>query len=541
MFLWAAILSRFCVRTLKISGFSFDFCGDISVSVRRLDGVTTGWVLPRSEQRNTKMPPVKKAVKKRAPPKHKLPEPLKPGEVLTDNMKRQWKVGGAVGQGGFGLLYAASPNGPGSVGPNAEYVIKIEPHDNGPLFSEINFYLRTAKQDMITDWMKAKKLKHLGVPKYIGSGSHEGKSRLRFMVMERFGENLQKVFESAGKVFSRRDVDMLAVRLLYTLEYLHDHQFVHADIKGSNLLLGFTKGTQDQVYLVDYGLAYRYLPDSGHRDYKEDPRKAHDGTPEFTSSDAHKGVPAARRGDIEILGYVLLQWLCGQLPWEDNLANCDYLRDQKIKYLKNIPSLLKACFPKGDCPDEVRKYLEYMSALVLNSSRYKERPDYDYLRGLFTSALKKAGSKDDGKFDFLAAKPKSGKKAVIKSSTDDEVQSPKRARSASPKKKPAPKQKAAKRRSDSSEASPPPRKRAAPRKKVVKRTVDDSDSDSPPPKPKTARTKKAPSRKAKSPASKSPKSKAGAAKRGRKARALSTIATQTSPGLMARGRLSNGT
>ncbi|KAI8505575.1 Serine/threonine-protein kinase vrk1 [Branchiostoma belcheri] len=529
------------------------------------------------------MPPVKKAVKKRAPPKHKLPEPLKPGEVLTDNMKRQWKVGGAVGQGGFGLLYAASPNGPGSVGPNAEYVIKIEPHDNGPLFSEINFYLRTAKQDMITDWMKAKKLKHLGVPKYIGSGSHEGKSRLRFMVMERFGENLQKVFESAGKAFSRRDVDMLAVRLLYTLEYLHDHQFVHADIKGSNLLLGFTKGTQDQVYLVDYGLAYRYLPDSGHRDYKEDPRKAHDGTPEFTSSDAHKGVPAARRGDIEILGYVLLQWLCGQLPWEDNLANCDYLRDQKINDGRSAPMHMASPMPLPKQPrsasnssNEVRKYLEYTSALVLNSSRYKERPDYDYLRGLFTSALKKAGSKDDGKFDFLAAKPKSGKgdssmqrspsqlcfelgmdiasatlgsssfhslmKAVIKSSTDDEVQSPKRARSASPKKKPAPKQKAAKRRSDSSEASPTPRKRAAPRKKVVKRTVDDSDSDSPPPKPKTARTKKAaPSRKAKSPASKSPKSKAGAAKRGRKVRALSTIATQTSPGLMARGRLSNGT
>ncbi|XP_078591015.1 serine/threonine-protein kinase VRK1-like isoform X2 [Branchiostoma floridae x Branchiostoma japonicum] len=489
------------------------------------------------------MPPVKKQVKKRAPPKHKLPDPLKPGEVLTDSMKRQWKVGGAVGQGGFGLLYAASPNGPGTVGPNAEYVIKIEPHDNGPLFSEINFYLRTAKQDMIRDWMKAKKMKHLGVPRYIGSGSHEGKTRLRFMVMERFGENLHKMFESAGKAFTRRDVAMLAIRLLHTLEYLHEHQFVHADIKGSNLLLGFTKDTQDQVYLVDYGLAYRYLPDSGHRDYKEDPRKAHDGTPEFTSSDAHKGVPAARRGDIEILGYVLLQWLCGQLPWEDNLANCDYLRDQKIKYLKNIPSLLKACFPEGDCPDEMRKYLDYTSGLVLNSSRYQERPDYNYLRGLFTSALKKAGWKDDGKFDFLAAKPKASKKGQIKSSTDDEVQSPPKGRSVSPKKKAAPKKKAVKRKSDDSDVTTPPKKKAAPRKQAVKRRVyDDSDSDSPSPKPKpkAAKAKAEKSRKAKSPASKSPKPKA-AAKRGRKARALSTIATQTSPGLMARGRLSNGT
>ena len=45
-----------------------------------------------------------------------------------------------------------------------------------------------------------------------------------------------------------------------------------------------------QVYLVDYGLATKYQPDGKHKEYKEDPRKAHDGTIEFTSTDAHKGV-----------------------------------------------------------------------------------------------------------------------------------------------------------------------------------------------------------------------------------------------------------
>lgn len=46
----------------------------------------------------------------------------------------------------------------------------------------------------------------------------------------------------------------------------------------------------DRVYLVDYGLAYRFSPDGNHKEYKEDPKKAHDGTIEFTSIDAHKGV-----------------------------------------------------------------------------------------------------------------------------------------------------------------------------------------------------------------------------------------------------------
>ena len=43
---------------------------------------------------------------------------------------------------------------------------------------------------------------------------------------------------------------------LDVLEYLHRNEYVHADIKAANLLLGL-KDT-NQVYLVDYGLATRY-------------------------------------------------------------------------------------------------------------------------------------------------------------------------------------------------------------------------------------------------------------------------------------------
>ena len=72
------------------------------------------------------------------------------------------------------------------------------------------------------------------------------------------------------------------------LEFLHESEYVHADIKGSNLLIGLSH--PERVYLVDYGLAYRYSPDGKHKQYEKDPRKAHDGTIEFTSIDAHDGV-----------------------------------------------------------------------------------------------------------------------------------------------------------------------------------------------------------------------------------------------------------
>lgn len=53
-----------------------------------------------------------------------------------------------------------------------------------------------------------------------------------------------------------------------------------------------------QVYLVDYGLAYRYCPEGVHKEYKEDPKRCHDGTLEFTSIDAHKG--AGKWGQVQI-------------------------------------------------------------------------------------------------------------------------------------------------------------------------------------------------------------------------------------------------
>ena len=44
------------------------------------------------------------------------------------------------------------------------------------------------------------------------------------------------------------------------------------------------------MYLLDYGLVYRFNPEGNHKEYKEDPKRKHDGTVEFTSRDAHNGV-----------------------------------------------------------------------------------------------------------------------------------------------------------------------------------------------------------------------------------------------------------
>lgn len=341
------------------------------------------------------MPPKGKAAGKgRAPAKRQLAEEFPPGEVLTDTVKKAWKLGAPIGQGGFGLIYLADENSAKSVGADARYVIKVEPSENGPLFSELKFYMRVAKPDLIQSWMKSHKLKHLGVPRYWGSGLHDkGGKRYRFMVIDRLGIDLQKKFEECGRKFPRKLVLQLGLRLLDILEYIHGHEYVHADIKASNLMLSHSD--PHQVYLVDYGLAYRYAPDSVHKEYKEDPKRCHDGTIEFTSTDAHKGASPCRRSDLEILSYCMIQWLCGRLPWEDNLQDPVYVRESKIRSQENISEFMTRCFSSQDKPDEIQRFMEEVQSLG-----YQEQPQYEKLRTILQAGLKAVQAKDDGKLEF---------------------------------------------------------------------------------------------------------------------------------------------
>ena len=51
----------------------------------------------------------KPAAKKKAPV-HKLPEPIRDGEIIRDVQKRQWRLGKSIGVGGFGEIYAGELN-----------------------------------------------------------------------------------------------------------------------------------------------------------------------------------------------------------------------------------------------------------------------------------------------------------------------------------------------------------------------------------------------------------------------------------------------
>lgn len=84
--------------------------------------------------------------KKVAAKGHKLPDPIKPGEIFIDSAKKSWKVGKSLGSGGFGEVYSATDNLNDDKADGYKYVMKVE-YSTGPLFVEQNFYIRCAKAE----------------------------------------------------------------------------------------------------------------------------------------------------------------------------------------------------------------------------------------------------------------------------------------------------------------------------------------------------------------------------------------------------------
>ena len=63
--------------------------------------------------------------------------------------------------------------------------------------------------------MSSHKQSHLGVPRYIGSGSFDnGGVKYRFMIMDRFGQDVEKLFLASGGKFALHTVFGLGLRIV---------------------------------------------------------------------------------------------------------------------------------------------------------------------------------------------------------------------------------------------------------------------------------------------------------------------------------------
>lgn len=281
-------------------------------------------------------------------------------------------IGRKLGSGSFGEIYVATHKET-----LQEYAVKLES-------------VKTKHPQLLYE---AKLIRHLqGAPGVCNVYFCDTEGEYNVMVMDRLGSSLEDLFNVCNRRFSLSTVLQLAEQMLLRIEYLHSKNFIHRDIKPDNFLVGSGKKS-DTLYLIDFGLAKKYRDARTHQHIPYKENKNLTGTARYASINAHLGIEQSRRDDLEAIGYVLMYFLRGALPWQGLKANTKHDKYHKIMEKKMSTSVDQLC---AGFPFEFATYLNYCRGL-----RFEDKPDYNYLRRLFKDLLQREGFEVDKPFDWV--------------------------------------------------------------------------------------------------------------------------------------------
>lgn len=222
------------------------------------------------------------------------------------------------------------------------------------------------------------------------------------LVMDLLGPSLEDLFNFCSRRFSAKTVLMLADQMIGRIEFVHSKHFIHRDIKPDNFLMGIGRHC-NKLFIIDFGLAKKFRDSRTrtHIHYRED--KNLTGTARYASINAHLGIEQSRRDDMESLGYVLMYFNRGALPWQGLKAATKKQKYEKISEKKMSTPVDILC--KG-FPAEFSMYLNYCRGL-----RFEETPDYIYLRQLFRILFRTSSYQYDYIFDWTVLKQKQSQPA----------------------------------------------------------------------------------------------------------------------------------
>ena len=324
--------------------------------------------------------------------------------VKTDDLKKQNKQKDRnnytidpkklLGKGSFGKIYAGINKTTGD-----EIAIKLEP-------------LKTEQPQLVYEYKIYKYLQNgFGIPKVYECSKDK---KYTILIMDLLGDSLEKKFNECNKKFSLLTVLMIMEQLVTRIEFIHSKNLLHRDIKPDNFLVG--RGNKNNIiYAIDFGLSKKYRdPKTGlHIPYRDG--KSLTGTARYASINTHLGIEQSRRDDIEALGYIMVYFLKGSLPWQGMVINDAKKKYDKIKQLKYDIKLEVLC---EGLPKECIRFIQYARDM-----KFEDRPDYHYLRELLRKAAKNNGLQfDSSKFDWIIKEEEEKRKKEEEKNKDIEEQ-----------------------------------------------------------------------------------------------------------------------
>ena len=298
------------------------------------------------------------------------------GEIVNE----KYKLEAVLGSGGFGKVFRVT-----SLKNKKQYALKLDLKRKGQILTEAKILaeIQTAP----------------GIPKLYDKGKTENFS---YMVITLLRDNLSTMLKNCGGRFTLGTVANVGTQLLHRVEYLHSKGYIHRDLKPQQFLLD---QANSMIYLVDYGLAKKFLIAKNHIPFQTHCPRAGNST--FASLNNHMGIRQSRRDDLESISYMLIFMFKGKLPWQQKSKHNSFLKWQKVFILKASINIQDLC---RDSPPEFFAFMDYCRML-----KFEEKPDYDYLRGLLSAVGKRSNMMSS--FDWISSpvvvemqEPESGKK-----------------------------------------------------------------------------------------------------------------------------------
>ncbi|CAA0832137.1 casein kinase 1-like protein 2 [Striga hermonthica] len=294
---------------------------------------------------------------------------------MEPRVGNKFRLGRKIGSGSFGEIYLGT-----NIQTNEEVAIKLE-------------NVKTKHPQLLYESKLYKLLQGgTGIPNVRWFGV-EGDYNV--LVMDLLGPSLEDLFNFCSRKLSLKTVLMLADQMINRVEFIHSKSFLHRDIKPDNFLMGLGRRA-NQVYAIDFGLAKKYRDFSTHQHIPYRENKNLTGTARYASMNTHLGIEQSRRDDLESLGYVLMYFLRGSLPWQGLKAGNKKQKYEKISEKKVSTSIEALC--RG-YPTEFASYFHYCRSL-----RFDDKPDYAYLKRIFRDLFIREGFQFDYVFDWTILK-----------------------------------------------------------------------------------------------------------------------------------------
>ena len=277
---------------------------------------------------------------------------------------RKYRIKKKLGEGAFGDVYIGS-----SIENNDLVAIKVEQRKIAkPLLETEAFFLYS--------------LRGLGIPEVLSFG------RLRnynVLVEPLLDKSLFDLFAERRKRLALEDICLIAKQVIDRIQWVHSKNIVHRDIKPDNFLIG--RKDPNVIYLIDFGLSKKYKSSTTGKHIKFGFTGKLTGTVRFASANALRGGEQSRRDDLESIGYMIIFFMRGRLPWQGVTGN-----KKMERYLK-IYKMKKNVAPEDLCkslPKQMTDFMRYVKQL-----EFEQEPDYNYLRNLFNSIIKRIHDTSD--------------------------------------------------------------------------------------------------------------------------------------------------